>query len=476
LFLSGHRPLIMTRTASITLAALLLLALTACSPKGSGPPTLVLVGATLIDGTGTPAVPDSIVIIEGDRIAAAGPRAQVGVPKDARIINAKDKWLIPGLVDAHVHFFQSGGLYTRPDIIDLRDRVPYEQERRGIRNALPQTFRRYLCSGVTSVVDVGGPMLNFQMRSQAAQAEAAPRVAVAGPLISTVSRDQFGDDPPILRADTPEDARTFVRRQLARNPDLIKIWFIRRPDQTLEEAAAIARTTIEEAHAGGVRVAVHATELDTAKTSVRAGADILVHSVTDQPVDDEFIQLLKENDVVYTTTLVVFEGYQKVFTQQVHLTDIDRGCGDPAIVATWDDLADLPQEQRPGRPARFDRGAEMMRANLRRLQEAGVTIAAGTDAGNIGTLHGPALHREFELMAESGLTPMQILVAATRNAARVFSPNPPFGTIVPGKLADLVLLDADPLADIRNARRIRTVIKGGRVFDHTDLLESSPQN
>jgi imidazolonepropionase-like amidohydrolase len=98
-----------------------------------------------------------------------------------------------------------------------------------------------------------------------------------------------------------------------------------------------------------------------------------------------------------------------------------------------------------------------------------VTIAAGTDAGNIGTLHGPSLHREFELMSEAGLTPMQILVAATRDAARVFSAKPEFGTVEPGMLADLVVLDADPLADVRNARRVRLVIKGGRVFEHVAL-------
>jgi len=460
----------MTRIANLVLIALVLLTLVACSTEGPRQPTLALVGATLIDGTGATPIPDSVVVFQGDRILAAGPRALVGVPKGARVIDAKGKWLIPGLVDAHVHFFQSGGLYTRPDVIDLRDRVPYQQELETIRRHLPQTFRRYLCSGVTAVVDVGGPMWNFKVREMASTAEAAPRVAVAGPLVSTVSRDQFGDDPPILRADTPEDARAFVRQQLARKPDLVKIWFIRRPDQKLEDATAIARATIEEAHAGGVRVAVHATELETAKTAVDAGADILVHSVMDQPVDDEFIEMLKQRDVIYTTTLVVFEGYGKVFTQDVQLTDIDRACGDPAIVATWADMAEVPPEKRPGRPARLDRSLENLRTNLKRLQEAGVTIAAGTDAGNIGTLHGPAIHREFELMAEAGLTPMQILVAATRNAARVFSPDPKFGTIEPGKLADLVLLDADPLADIRNARRIHTVIKGGRLFDPASLL------
>src|SRR5260221_147277 len=115
-------------------------------------------------------------------------------------------------------------------------------------------------------------------------------------------------------------------------------------------------------------------------------------------------------------------------------------------------------------PARFTEKGVVL-ANLKRMQEAGVTVAAGTDAGNIGTLHGPSLHREFELMAEAGLTPMQIIIDATRSAARVFSPDPQIGTIESGKLADLLILDADPLVDIANARQINKVIKGGHVFE-----------
>jgi imidazolonepropionase-like amidohydrolase len=107
--------------------------------------------------------------------------------------------------------------------------------------------------------------------------------------------------------------------------------------------------------------------------------------------------------------------------------------------------------------------------NLKRMQDAGAIVAVGTDAGNIGTLHGPAIHREFELMAEAGLTPAQVLVAATRNAAQVFSSTSEMGTLEAGKLADLVILDADPLADIRSLRKIRQVIKGGHVFDQAWL-------
>lgn len=452
----------------------MVLALEACrQTETTEPPLLVITGATLIDGTGAEAVADSVVVIRGDRIAAAGPRSRVGVPKGARVLDARGKWIIPGLVDAHVHFFQSGGLYTRPDVIDLRDRVPYEQELEEIRQRLPQIFRRYLCAGVTSVVDVGGPMWNFKVRDMATRTEAAPRVAVAGPLVSMYSPEALQtDDPAIIRVQNPEEARALVRHQVAEKPDLVKIWFIRLPDTKLEESLPLVEATIQEAHAHGVRVAVHATELETAKAAVRAGCDILVHGVDDEAVDHEFIQMVRDRGVIYTSSIVVFEGYDKVLGEKVSLTDIDVACGDPAVITTWAELAEVPEEKRPQRPDWVDRAIATVPVNLKRMQEAGGIVAVGTDAGNIGTLHGPAIHREFELMAEAGLTPMEILLAATRNAALVFSSDPEFGIIEPGKLADLVILDADPLADIRNARKITKVIKGGRVFDHASLVLS----
>ena len=458
-------PMMQTRLMFLLLILALLAAPARAQNRNA---TLVINGGTLIDGTGAPPIPDAAVVVSGDRIADAGPSSKMTVPKNIKTVDARGKWIIPGLIDAHVHFFQSGDLYTRPDIIDLRHRVPYERELAWIRRRLPYTFTRYLCSGITSVVDAGGPFANFNVRAMARRTRAAPRVVVAGPLISTVAPDELGTaDPAIIEVINPEQAIALVRRELARKPDLIKIWFIRGPDVELEHAVKIVEAVVKASHAAAVRVAVHATELETAKAAVGAGSDILVHSVSDRPVDDEFVQMVKERGVIYTTTIVVLEGYAEVLGQNVDLSDTERSCGDPQVIASWADLAKIPEDQLPLHarfPPRFTEKAVVL-ANLKRMQEAGAIVAAGTDAGNIGTLHGPSLHREFELMAEAGLTPMQIIVDATRNAARVFSPDPQIGTIESGKLADLVILDADPLADIGNARQINKVIKGGHVFE-----------
>jgi len=425
---------------------------------------VVIQGATLINGTGGPSIRNSAIVVDGGRIRDIGPRNEVRVPGNAQVVDARGKWVIPGLIDAHVHFSQSGGIYTRPDIVDLRKWRSYEKEMEWIQQRLSYTFERYIVSGITGVVDCGGPMWNFEMRDSGAHTKKAPRIAVAGPLISTyLPPTTSANDPDIVKPDSPAQARDFVRRQLDRKPDLIKLWWVRRQGDNLNEQVQLMSAAIEESKSHNVRVAVHATELETAKAAVRAGADILVHSVSDRLVDTEFINLVKNRDVLYITTLAVEDGYRMVLDRQVALTDIEQKLGDPEVIATWSELAKIPAGEIPGgiphipappkRPAAYD--------NLMLLESAGVRIVAGTDAGNIGTLHGPSLHHEMELMAAAGLRPMDIIISATKNAAAVMGLQNEAGTLQKGKFADLVILDADPLVDIKNTRKIFKVMKAG---------------
>jgi imidazolonepropionase-like amidohydrolase len=274
------------------------------------------------------------------------------------------------------------------------------------------------------------------------------------------------DDPDIVKPNSPAEARDLVRRQLDRQPDLIKLWWIRRPGDNLDQQVEIMSAAIEESKTRRVRVAVHATELETAKAALRAGADVLVHSVTDRLVDNDFINLVKSRDILYITTLWVEDGYRMVFNQQVALNDIEQKNGDPEVIATWSDLAKIPQSEIPGGIPRIPPAPKRPIAfeNLMLLESAGVRVVAGTDAGNIGTLHGPSLHRELELMATAGVRPMDIIVSATKNAAAVMGRQSEVGTLEKGKYADLVILDADPLSDIKNTRKIFKVMKGGEFF------------
>ena len=453
---------------------------------------IALVNGTLINPGTSQIVQNATIVILRDgrivigdaKIAAAGDTKIVSMLKDAHVIDCKGKFILPGYIDTHIHFFQSGDLFTRPDIVDLTKVRSYSEEVAWVKSHLLDVFSRYLRSGITSVVDVGGPFWNFEVLKIANAAAKAPRVAVAGPLISSVSRQPLDlGDPPIVKIDTPEQAREFVRKLAAQNPDLIKIWYIVDKDHPVDSFRPIVRATSEESHARKLRVAVHATELETARAAVEEGADVLVHSVIDKPVDDAFVKLLKDRHTILCPTLVVFERYGRTFSHQLNLAPEEKAWGNPEVIASLD-VTKIPQNKLPDRIKnalakpdealdRIKKTYDVALPNLKTLEDAGVTIAAGTDAGNIGTIHGPALFREFQLMKEAGLTPMQILQCATANAAKLFGgeTGAHIGKIENGYFADLVILNSNPLDDIAHASDIDTVIKNGVVYPANSILQ-----
>jgi imidazolonepropionase-like amidohydrolase len=433
-------------------------------------PAIAIVGVTVVrpglDGAAA-LERDQTVVVSGDRIASVGPSASLKPPAGAQVIDGRGRWLMPGLIDSHVHFFQSGNPFARPDAADFTDVVPYASEVARNKARLPATFKVWLASGVTSVLDCGGPMWNFEARAQAQRSEAAPRVQVAGPLVSLVDRPPLAlDDPPIIKVTNADEARALVARELPHKPDFIKMWFIHLPTGDLAAEELIAQAAADAAHAAGVRFMVHATELDVAKAALRAGADVLVHSVFDKPVDDEFIALALERRAIVIPTLYVVAGYAAVLGGKFEPTEEERRLADPEILAA---MSKAPRTI-PERASRTTSPAAM--ESLPRLWARGVTVALGTDAGNIGTLHGPSVFREARLMVEAGLTPAQVLRSATVNGARALGLEAELGDVAEGKKADLVLLDGDPLQSVDNWSRAHRVIRGGRVFDPAELMAS----
>jgi imidazolonepropionase-like amidohydrolase len=464
----------MLRIVSLVLTLLLCLA-SARAEK------VALTGGTVINPGDGKTIPDATILIDGKEIAAVG--HDLKVPSDTKRIDCAGKFILPGYIDTHVHFFQSGDLFTRPDVVDLTKVRPYAEEVAWIKSHLDDTFARYLRCGITSVVDVGGPMWNFEVRERANATAKAPRVAVAGPLISSVDRPQLDlGDPPIVRIETPEEGRDFVRKLAGHHPDYVKIWYIVTPDKPVASFRPVVHAVIDESHARHLRVAVHATELEAARAAVEEGADLLVHSVTDKPVDSAFVRLLKDRGTIVTPTLVVFERYNRTFANQLNLTPEEKAWGNPDVIATLDTTR-LASDKVPDRikAARENPDGTMDKVritysvafqNLRTLEKAGIPIAAGTDAGNIGTIHGPALFREFQLMAQAQLTNMQILRSATADAARVFGgeTGKRIGSIAPGKYADLVILNSNPVENIAHASDIAIVIKDGVIYPADKLL------
>ena len=460
------------------------LALLLSLPCGAQAVPQAYLGATLVN-PGQEPVADAVVVVHNGRILAAGPARKVKIPEGAQRVMAKDKWIIPGLIDAHVHFFQSGGLYTRPDGMDLRAYRSYEQEQALIRRDLTDTLARYLRCGITGVVDLGGPNWNFEVRDLATRTPLAPRVWVAGPLFTpgplkdrVTGGPHFlttGGDPAVIAGTTEAAAREEVRRQAALKTDFIKIWVSEGATTPVQQAV------YDEARRLGLKVAVHATTLAGATEAVRAGAAVLVHSVTDYPIPDALMVDMKRRGMVLIPTLVVFRGGPMIRGRRFTFDPWEYALANPQVMGTLFDVLHLPlkldeaavktiREARPWEPK------AVMLDNLRRLVTAGVTVAAGTDAGNPGTFHGASYFTELKLMAQAGLTPKEILACATLNGARMLGREQDLGSVAVGKRADLLVLDADPLVDMLNARRIHLVVKDGLAHAPGDLLQPTAED
>jgi imidazolonepropionase-like amidohydrolase len=456
----------------VSVAALLVAA--ACGPSSDAPPRAdetvrVFRGATLVDGTGSDPIEDAVIVVRGDRIEAVGRVGDMELPVADFDQSLDGMWIIPGLVDAHVHFSQSGWFDSRPDALDLRSYHPYEEVEARLA-ASPELFSEaYLCSGVTSVFDVGGYPWSVDLEKRGETDQRFVRVEASGPLLSTIDFWLNLDDQKqfIFMADS-----TAVREGVRQNAELgasaIKIWYIMPPSIDTARVRALVRLAAAETASRDLPLVIHATSLWEAKDAIRAGADVLVHGVFDQEVDDEFLTAAREAGVIYIPTITVTEGYLNAYSQ-VGTAGLPypAACADEGTRSLLDSA--IPSEWIP--PAemmtRYQEFVETNRVvgmeNLRRVNEAGITVALGTDAGNPGTLHGASVHYEAVAFHEAGMTPMQVLVSATRDAAAALGRAADLGTIEPGKLADFVVLRADPLVDAANLREIARVVKGGRM-------------
>lgn len=445
------------------------------SRPGTPAPRTALVGGTLVDGTGAPPVPGATVVLADGKIECAGKGC--AIPRGTATVDARGMWITPGLVDAHVHFSQTGWADGRPDALDVRDRYPYEKTVADLKAHPERFFRSQLCSGVTAVFDVGGYAWNVSM-AHAAQGSRAPHVAAAGPLLSTL--DHWLNLPAerqFMHLKDAESARTGVAYLKAIGADAVKVWYIVRPGMPVESTAPLVLLAGEEAAKAGLPLIVHATGLAEAKAALKAGTRLLVHGVSDLPVDEEFLSIAKAKGTIYCPTLTVLAGYvamnRAALTGAPPHVDNVNGCVDPTT------LAHVALSAKAGSAGLADRLAALEKrqadaestgaANLKRVVEAGIPVAMGTDAGNPLTLHGPSVFAEMEAMQAAGMSAMQVLVASTRGGAQAMGREKVFGTVEKGKEADLVVVAGDPSADIRNLRKLRYVVRAGVVRSAEEL-------
>ncbi len=428
------------------------------------------------------------ILIEGDKISkiSSGKIKKDGVTPS--IIDGTNKFLMPGMIDTHIHFFQTGSLYTRPDAIDMTKVFSYEDEIQFAKDIIPDNFKRYLRLGITSVMDVGGPFYNFKVRDSIAKNNLSPNVYVTGPLFSPYQPKAFSklEDIPIEKITSKEEATELFNKMLAYKPDFIKIWYIANKDMPAEQTYPVVEHISQLTHKNNLKLTVHATDLKTAKLAVKAGADILVHSVRDQLVDKEFINMLEDNNVTYIPTLIVSRNYGKAFLANPGNHPQDLAFAHPTVYRTLTDLNRFSDEEVPKRirdlrkdsqrlEERYQKGDSVMLLNLEKLTKEGINIATGTDAGNIGTVHASSYIQEIEAMKKANISNFDIIKASTINAAKGFGLDAKIGSVAEGKMADLVILNSNPIEDLQHLNTISEVIKSGKILGAKDLIKETPE-
>ena len=433
----------------------------------------VLKGATLFDGTGAKAIENSAIIIEGKTIQCVGSEADCTIPENADITNVSEKYITPGLIDAHMHFFQTGFFDGRPDALDITDAYPFPQVAAYQQQHPQRYYNSYLCSGITGVYDVGGASWSVGLQESAEQNPKAPHVAAAGPLITPAQAAPFDlpSDKVLVPLNTKEDGIKTVQYMSALGSTGIKFWQLDADDEEYMERVAAAAQEIEKQ---GNKMIAHATTLKQAKAALRNGAELLVHSVQDTAVDDEFLSLAKENDTYYNPTLVVGSGYLQAYRAAADVAPLPmndpNGCVDPKtaqLINNAQQFSDHPRfsEGFVNRLKAFNPETDLLSEtnlkNLKTVYEAGIPIVVGTDAGNPGTLHGISIYDEMEAMQSAGIPAKDLIVMATKNGAEAMERGNDFGTLEKGKIGNLIILDEDPSTDIAHMRSItHTMIKG----------------
>ena len=421
------------RILHVLVAAVLL----AAGLNGQAPSTTVaIVGARIVDGTGAAPIANATMLVSNGRIDRIGPAASLKIPAGATRVDVAGKTIIPGLINAHGHLGHgASGLPVYDQII--------------------QQLELYARYGVTTVYALG---------DDGVQSVRVSEENNNGPL----TRARVFVSGARATAATIEEARNTIADRHARRVNIIKTG-IGEGNSGDNMRPEVYTALIDEAHKRNLRVAAHLVLLEHAKGLVNAGLDVIAHSIRDHDVDAAFIAELKRRNVGYIPTLTrdlsvfQYESTPDYINDPFFLRGLPLYA--PHIARVKDPTLHAKIKANPN-TARAKQQFEQALRNLKLLSDGGVMIAMGTDSGTgTGRWQGYFEHVEMELMVKAGMTPMQTLVASTGNAAKVMHLDKEVGTLQPGKRADFVVLNADPLADIKNTRSIEAVWIDGKALD-----------
>jgi imidazolonepropionase-like amidohydrolase len=434
---------------------------------------IVIQNVSVIDGTGTPARSGLSVLVRNGGIERIEPTASLQPPRGAEVLDGTGKWLIPGLIDMHVHV-------NLGPVRESAAGTPVAEIDTSVTSWSLRTLLRF---GVTTIRDPAAPAEQaVAVRDSVARGRLpGPRIFTAGPVIDA------SEFPGLVEtARTPDEVRTVVRRHAAAGVDHIKLYTSLRPDAIkagIEEAHALGKKAIghlfatswTEAADMGIDFLEHAFPLSPRllpperraawlKNMARNARFMLQwHEYYDPAAAeaDSMLRALVANRVVHTPTLAIFEAV--AWGDSPRMTESpDLEFAPPSLLENWRTAFTL---SRGFTPAEYDSAKQAWPAALRfvkQLHDRGVRLTTGTDGNSPWVPAGPSLHRELELLVDAGIPPLTVLRMATRNGAEALGILDQVGTVEPGKVADLVLLDADPSAAIGNTRKIRWVMQGGR--------------